>query len=68
MKSFPVRKQINMKSSMSLSISVLTTGFGIFKSSSRYSLRTHMFKNCKKMVLYEKLKWKHHVIISEEQT
>jgi len=38
MKSFPVKKQINMKSSISFSISVLTTKFGILKSSSRYSL------------------------------
>ncbi|TVU13937.1 hypothetical protein EJB05_37377, partial [Eragrostis curvula] len=25
-------------------------GFNIFRSSSKYSLRTHMFKNCKRMV------------------
>ena len=44
MKSFPVKKQINMKSSISLSMSCLQPGIVI--SSSTYSLRTHMLRNC----------------------
>lgn len=48
MKSFPVRKQMNTKSSIILSTSRVWIGFGIFISSSKYSLSTHIFRNCKK--------------------
>ena len=46
MKSFPVKKQIKIKSSISLSVSCLQPG--VFISSSKYSLRTHMATNCKR--------------------